>query len=155
MANGQETGIEILRGVIALRARGGDWNSVRDFHQGQRSATALKGRIHDRTPTRLPKHQKALAERGPSIHDTAVVTVTQASWELIEVPTLSTPCPALAVRRTASLRSPMAPGIHVLLCRQNVDCRDKPGHDVATFRRDVATLVLGSLTRLVRRVDRL
>src|SRR4051812_22657909 len=73
MANGQETGIEILRGVIALRARGGDWNSVRDFHQGQRSATALKGRIHDRTPTRLPKHQKALAERGPSIHDTAVV----------------------------------------------------------------------------------
>src|SRR5260221_12091429 len=69
MANGQETGIETLRAVIARQARGDDWSSVRDFHQGQRSTTALKGRIHDRTPTRLPKHQKALAERGPSIHD--------------------------------------------------------------------------------------
>src|ERR1043165_519975 len=69
MANGQETGIETLRAVIARQARRNDWNSVRDFHQGQRSATAIKGRIHDRTPTRLPKHQKALAERGPSIHD--------------------------------------------------------------------------------------
>src|SRR5215207_7274066 len=72
MANGQETGIETLRVVIALRARGHDWNAVREFHQGQRSATAFKGRIHDRTPTRLPKHQKALAERGPSIHDGCV-----------------------------------------------------------------------------------
>jgi hypothetical protein len=70
MANGQETGIETLRGVIAHQARGDDWSSVRDFHQGQRSTTALKGRIHDRTPTRLLKHQKVLAERGPSIHDT-------------------------------------------------------------------------------------
>src|SRR5258706_12806803 len=69
MANGQETGIETLRGVIAHQARGHDWNSIREFHQGQRSTTALKGRIHDRTPTRLPRHQKALAESGPSIHD--------------------------------------------------------------------------------------
>src|ERR1041384_2056972 len=69
MANGQETGIETLRAGIARQARRNDWNSVREFHQGQRSATAIKGRIHDRTPTRLPKHQKALAERGPSIHD--------------------------------------------------------------------------------------
>ena len=69
MANGQETGIETLRAVIARQARRNDWNSVREFHQGQRSTTALKGRIHDRTPTRLPKHQKALADRGPSIHD--------------------------------------------------------------------------------------
>src|ERR1041384_6979246 len=74
MANGQETGIETLRAVIARQARRNDWNSVRDFHQGQRSATAIKGRIHDRTPTRLPKHQKALAERGPSIHDWGKVT---------------------------------------------------------------------------------
>src|SRR5258706_1638231 len=73
MANGQEAGIETLRAVIAHQARGHDWNSVREFHQGQRSATAFKGRIHDRTPTRLPKHQKALAERGPFIHDTECV----------------------------------------------------------------------------------
>jgi hypothetical protein len=69
MANGQETRIETLRTVIARPARRNDWSSIRDFHQGQRSATAFKGRIHDRTPTRLPKHQKALAERGSSIHD--------------------------------------------------------------------------------------
>src|SRR6266404_9673124 len=80
MANGQETGIETLRVVIAHQARGHDWNSVREFHQGQRSTTALKGRIHDRTPTRLPRHQKALAERGPSIHD--VREAARHKWNL-------------------------------------------------------------------------
>src|SRR5688572_407053 len=43
-------------------------------------------------------------------------------------------CPAIAVRRTASLRSPMVPGIHVLFrdakWKKDVDGRDKPGHDV-------------------------
>src|ERR1700729_3194227 len=39
----------------------------------------------------------------------------------------------IAVRRTASLRSPMVPGVHVLLARdaKNVDGRDKPGHDAS------------------------
>src|ERR1700676_389813 len=50
-------------------ARRNDWNSIGDLHQGPRSMTASRGRIHDRSPIRLPKHQKVLAERGPSIHD--------------------------------------------------------------------------------------
>src|SRR5436190_19213640 len=52
-----------------VTARRNDWNSIRDLHQGPRSQAASRGRIHDRSPIRLPKHQKALAERGPSIHD--------------------------------------------------------------------------------------
>ena len=36
---------------------------------------------------------------------------------------------ATAIRRTASLRSPMVPGIHAFLRRQDVDGRDKHGHD--------------------------
>jgi len=40
MANGQETGIETLRRVIALTARRNDWNSVRGLHQGPRSLAA-------------------------------------------------------------------------------------------------------------------
>src|SRR5215469_7591342 len=50
-------------------ARRNDWNSIRDLHQGPRSMAASRGRIHDRSPISLPKHQKALADRGPSIHD--------------------------------------------------------------------------------------
>src|SRR6516162_9687753 len=50
-------------------ARRNDWNSVRDLHQGPRSMAASRGRIHDRSPIRSPKHKKALAESGPSIHD--------------------------------------------------------------------------------------
>src|SRR5205814_6917003 len=34
-----------------------------------RPPAASRGRIHDRSPIRLPKHQKSLADRGPSIHD--------------------------------------------------------------------------------------
>src|ERR1700688_1850077 len=54
-------------------ARRNDWNSIGDLHQGPRSMTASRGRIHDRSPIRLPKHQKVLAERGPSIHDVLVL----------------------------------------------------------------------------------
>src|SRR6266404_7210129 len=52
-----------------VTARRNDWNSICDLHQGPRSKAAFRGRIHDRSPIRLPEHQKALAERGPSIHD--------------------------------------------------------------------------------------
>src|SRR4051794_28691766 len=52
-----------------VTARRNDWNSICDLHQGPRSMAASRGRIHDRSPIRLPNHQKALAERGPSIHD--------------------------------------------------------------------------------------
>src|SRR5258705_4710391 len=52
-----------------VTARRNDWNSIRDLHQGPRSQAASRGRIHDRSTIRLPKHQKSLAERGPSIHD--------------------------------------------------------------------------------------
>ena len=52
-----------------VTARRNDWNSICDLHQGPRSKAAFRGRIHDRSPIRLPQHQKALAERGPSIHD--------------------------------------------------------------------------------------
>src|ERR1700692_4411244 len=62
-------------------ARRNDWNSIGDLHQGPRSMTASRGRIHDRSPIRLPKHQKVLAERGPSIHD-----------DLNSPLTVSTPC---------------------------------------------------------------
>src|SRR5215471_17595076 len=52
-----------------VTARQNDWNSIRDLHQGPRSMAAVRGRIHDRSPIHLPKHKKALADRGPSIHD--------------------------------------------------------------------------------------
>src|SRR5450756_1274817 len=42
---------------------------------------------------------------------------------------LSSSCPALAVRRTASLPLAYVPGIHVLAFGQDVDGRDEPGHD--------------------------
>src|SRR6266571_4562609 len=57
-----------------VTARRNDWNSIRDLHQGPRSQAASRGRIHDRSPIRLPKHQKTLAERGPSIHDEEAVS---------------------------------------------------------------------------------
>jgi hypothetical protein len=40
-------------------------------------------------------------------------------------------CPALAVRRTASLPLAYVPGIHVFvsISKKDVDGRDKPGHD--------------------------
>src|SRR3979409_1319948 len=50
-------------------ARRNDWNSIRDLHQGPRSLAASRGRIHDRSPILSPEAKKALAERGPSIHD--------------------------------------------------------------------------------------
>src|SRR5207248_2280328 len=52
-----------------VTARRNDWNSIRVLHQGPRPPAASRGRIHDRSPIRLPKHQKSLADRGPSIHD--------------------------------------------------------------------------------------
>jgi hypothetical protein len=48
---------------------------------------------------------------------------------------------AIAVRRTASLRSPTVPGIHVfaaLVGTKAVDGRDKPGHDECRSIRGVA-----------------
>src|SRR5438045_3866427 len=51
-----------------VTARRNDWNSIRVLHQGPRPPAASRGRIHDRSPIRLPKHQKSLADRGPSIH---------------------------------------------------------------------------------------
>src|ERR1700675_989066 len=54
-------------------ARRNDWNSIGDLHQGPRSMAASRGRIHDRSPINLPKHKKALAERGASIHDAEIV----------------------------------------------------------------------------------
>src|SRR4030088_2419310 len=52
-----------------VMARRNDWNSIRDLHQGPRSLAASRGRIHDRCPILSPEAKKALAERGPSIHD--------------------------------------------------------------------------------------
>src|ERR1041385_7159945 len=49
-------------------------------------------------------------------------------------------CPAIAIRRTASLRSPTVPGIHVLAIKQGVDGRDKPGHDADGVEGTVAKL---------------
>src|SRR5437879_11501613 len=43
-----------------VTARRNDWNSIRDLHQGPRSQAASRGRIHDRSPIRLPKHQNRL-----------------------------------------------------------------------------------------------
>ena len=44
--------------------------------------------------------------------------------------------PGIAVRRTASLPLAYVPGIHVLLPlnQEDVDGRDKPGHDEKTIR---------------------
>src|SRR3954447_19728582 len=64
---------------LRVTARRNDWNSIRDLHQGPRSKAASRGRIHDRSPIRLPKHQKSLAERGPSIHDERTA---QSYWPL-------------------------------------------------------------------------
>src|SRR5260221_8915309 len=120
MANGQETGIETLRAVIARQARGHDWSLVRDFHQGQRSATALKGRIHDRTPTRLPKRQKALAERGPSIHDGGGDMTPRVTKTFTALTLLALAChpawpqaqvlPQDYPNRTVTIVAPAAPG---------------------------------------------
>src|SRR5437764_15484017 len=52
-----------------VTARRNDWNSIRVLHQGPRPPAESRGRIHYRSPIRLPKHQKSLADRGPSIHD--------------------------------------------------------------------------------------
>src|SRR5881227_3885402 len=46
-----------------VTARRNDWNSIRVLHQGPRPPAASRGRIHDRSPIRLPKHQKSLADR--------------------------------------------------------------------------------------------
>src|SRR6266404_9978828 len=50
-------------------ARRNDWNSICALHQGPRSMAASRGRIHDRSPIACRNTKKALAERGPSIHD--------------------------------------------------------------------------------------
>src|ERR1700745_3573265 len=65
-----------------VTARRNDWKSVRDLHQGPRSMAASRGRIHDRSPIRLPKHKKALAEWGPSIHDEREETMSKDIEEL-------------------------------------------------------------------------
>jgi hypothetical protein len=41
-----------------------DWNSIHDLHQGPRSKAASRGRIHDRSPIRLHKHQKNSCREG-------------------------------------------------------------------------------------------
>src|ERR1700730_6827257 len=44
--------------------RSNDVNSVRDLHQGPRSMAASRGRIHDRSPINLPKHQNSPCREG-------------------------------------------------------------------------------------------
>ncbi len=55
-------------------ARRNDWNSICALHQGPRSMAASRGRIHDRSPIACRNTKKALAERGPSIHDVDIVS---------------------------------------------------------------------------------
>src|SRR4051794_14015818 len=47
-----------------VTARRNDWNSIRVLHQGPRPLAASRGRIHDRSPIRLPKHQKKPCRQG-------------------------------------------------------------------------------------------
>ena len=55
--------------VAPLERVGMIGNPICEFHQGQRSMAAQKGRIHDRSRQVCRNKEEALAERGPSIHD--------------------------------------------------------------------------------------
>src|SRR6266446_9125213 len=65
-------------------ARRNDWNSICALHQGPRSMAASRGRIHDRSPIACRNTKKALAERGPSIHDVARLRRTDACSAVLE-----------------------------------------------------------------------
>src|SRR3981081_3327626 len=67
-------------------ARRNDWNSIRDLHQGPRSLAASRGRIHDRSPILSPEAKKALAERGPSIHDESAFPLLKRTHRKIPQP---------------------------------------------------------------------
>ena len=61
------SGAVVLRRQLrrgAARARRNDRNSIRDLHQGPRSMAASRGRIHDRSPIRLLKHQENPCREG-------------------------------------------------------------------------------------------
>src|SRR5437764_15390400 len=68
-ANGQEPGSRHSALSSRVTARRNDWNSIRDLHQGQRSTTASKGRIHDRSRPVCRSAKNVRADRRPSIHD--------------------------------------------------------------------------------------
>ena len=64
MANGQEPRSRHSEPSSRVKARRNDWNSIRVLHQGQRSATASKGRIHDRSRTRSAEAPKSPCRQG-------------------------------------------------------------------------------------------
>jgi hypothetical protein len=143
-----------------VTARRNDWNSIRVLHQGPRPPAASRGRIHDRSPIRLPKHQKSLADRGPSIHDGIGCRALLQNTSTSETsdPKYISPLLRGAESAVIAVRSASDEAIHVRSVGTRLDCLRslssggtscRPGgsHDGTGIQADTSAVSCGARLR--------